>query len=86
MNLSCSAEAFILDQLNHIRNLPPTILDLILDEFADQPVRLLRIREEIAMSLVGQHHELGIRDSFGQDFRRHPVIDFAGDVPVALTN
>ena len=60
--------------------------DLILNELTNQPMRLVRIREEIAMSLVGQHHELGIGDSFGQDFRRHSVVDLAGDVPVALTN
>src|SRR5688572_16391503 len=34
--------------------------DLILNELTNQPMRLVRIREEIAMTLVGQHDEPGI--------------------------
>jgi hypothetical protein len=46
----------------------------------------VRIGEEVTMALVGQHNEFGIRDSFGQDFRGHSVIDLAGHVPIALAD
>ena len=44
------------------------------------------IRKEVAMALVGQHHELGIGNALGQDLGRHSVIDFAGHVAVAIAD
>src|SRR5258708_25250606 len=43
-------------------------------------------RSKVAMALVGQHHELGIGNALGEDLGRHPVIDFAGHVAVAIAD
>ena len=45
-----------------------------------------RIREEVAVPLVGKDDKLRITISVGQDLRPLPVTDFAGDVSIVLSH
>src|SRR5690349_6557528 len=45
------------------------IYALVSDELTDQSMSFVRIGKEVAMALVGQHHELGIGNASGQNLR-----------------
>ena len=63
-----------------------TLRYLVFDELANDPVGFARVREEVTMALIRQYDELGIWNALGQDFRRHPMIDFTRHVPVAVAD
>ena len=60
--------------------------NLIFDEFPNQLVRLVRVREEITVALIRQYDKFGVGDALCQDFRRHSMIDFAGHVTIAVAD
>ena len=45
-----------------------------------------RIRKEVTMALIGQHHEFGVRNAPGQNLGRHSMIDFTGHVLIAFAD
>ena len=46
----------------------------------------IRIRKEVTMALIGQHHEFGVRNAPSQNLGRHPMIDFTGHVLIAFAD